>query len=213
MTHTRAKILCMTKICGFPDCGHALYAKGYCRAHYAQLSKGHPLVPRSRVDREGPCSFDDCGRPIYAKRLCYSHYRAQRDGRPLVTLRARAQHRSGPCEFPHGCERPISARGLCSRHYELKAYAERLGIEWTEVVRRYPPDGRCQSCGRTQQEAAPGRKFHGLSLDHCHDSNRLRGFLCGPCNAGIGMLGDTAERLAQALAYLTENNTYWGETA
>jgi hypothetical protein len=89
----------------------------------------------------------------------------------------------------------------------LRVRAKMLSIPWEDVVNEYPEDGRCQSCGRTQIEAAPGNRAKNLCLDHCHDSNRMRGFLCSPCNVGIGALGDTAERVAQALAYLTKKGT------
>jgi hypothetical protein len=53
----------------------------------------------------------------------------------------------------------------------------------------------CECCGKQ-----PGKKA--LALDHCHVSNRFRGWLCDRCNAGIGMLGDSIEGLMNAVRYL-----------
>jgi len=39
-------------------------------------------------------------------------------------------------------------------------------------------------------------------LDHCHDTDVFRGWLCHRCNVGIGFLGDTLEGLNKAIAYL-----------
>lgn len=39
-------------------------------------------------------------------------------------------------------------------------------------------------------------------MDHDHGSNELRALLCLRCNTGIGMLGDSIERLDSAIAYL-----------
>ena len=39
-------------------------------------------------------------------------------------------------------------------------------------------------------------------VDHNHDSGKVRGLLCGPCNIGIGLLKDSAVRLRMALRYL-----------
>jgi hypothetical protein len=41
-----------------------------------------------------------------------------------------------------------------------------------------------------------------LYVDHCHDSNTIRGFICHSCNAGIGLLGDNLEGLEKAIKYL-----------
>lgn len=57
-------------------------------------------------------------------------------------------------------------------------------------------DGRCAICRKP-----PGR--HRLSVDHCHETGRVRGLLCKKCNTGIGMLGDTEERIRAVLKYLS----------
>jgi len=98
--------------------------------------------------------------------------------------------------------RDRSKERLSTPYLGLRRYAKELGIPWAEVVERYPADNRCEVCGRTPEEANPGGRFVRLSLDHCHETGALRGFLCGPCNTGLGQLGDTAERVRLALAYL-----------
>jgi hypothetical protein len=41
-----------------------------------------------------------------------------------------------------------------------------------------------------------------LHLDHCHVTGSFRGWLCGKCNTGLGMLGDNIAGLKAAIAYL-----------
>ena len=41
-----------------------------------------------------------------------------------------------------------------------------------------------------------------LHIDHNHDTGRVRGLLCGRCNTGIGLLGDSAELCTVAAYYL-----------
>ena len=46
-----------------------------------------------------------------------------------------------------------------------------------------------------------------MNIDHCHDTNVVRGLLCSGCNTGLGHLGDNIEGLLKAVAYL-ENTPF-----
>lgn len=39
-------------------------------------------------------------------------------------------------------------------------------------------------------------------VDHCHKTNKVRGLLCGRCNRGIGMFGDSPVKCREAANYL-----------
>lgn len=39
-------------------------------------------------------------------------------------------------------------------------------------------------------------------VDHCHETQVVRGFLCSTCNLGLGLLGDTLDRAQAAVLYL-----------
>ena len=58
-----------------------------------------------------------------------------------------------------------------------------------------PPFGTpCDCCGRASRK---------LELDHDHRTGEHRGWTCGPCNRGIGLLQDSLEGVLQAVAYLS----------
>ena len=59
-------------------------------------------------------------------------------------------------------------------------------------------DGKCAICAVEMWNA-----YNRLSIDHDHQTGRVRGLLCRKCNAGIGCLGDDIELLAAAIAYLS----------
>ena len=61
--------------------------------------------------------------------------------------------------------------------------------------------GVCAICG------GPPSDDRGYHLDHCHETNRVRGLLCGRCNTALGMLDDDSERLRAALRYLAGADT------
>jgi hypothetical protein len=54
-------------------------------------------------------------------------------------------------------------------------------------------DGRCAIC----QE-----KCEKLVIDHCHQHGNIRGLLCRPCNALLGMCQDDEAILRRAIDYL-----------
>jgi len=58
--------------------------------------------------------------------------------------------------------------------------------------------GRCAICGTHQNELKQM-----LSVDHCHETNRIRGLLCNGCNRGIGYLKDDIRIVENALKYLS----------
>lgn len=59
-------------------------------------------------------------------------------------------------------------------------------------------DGRCAIC-RTDEPGGGHNRFH---VDHCHETDVVRGLLCNNCNRGLGMFKDSRAHLASATAYL-----------
>lgn len=60
-------------------------------------------------------------------------------------------------------------------------------------------DGRCAICRRVPPN---GKRLH---VDHCHETNRVRGLLCIHCNRAIGSLGDNLAGVMRAVRYLQES--------
>ena len=65
-------------------------------------------------------------------------------------------------------------------------------------------DHKCGICGGTDTHS-PSKYF---SVDHCHDTGKIRGLLCNRCNRGLGFLGDTSSGLQKALEYLKKAETH-----
>lgn len=81
--------------------------------------------------------------------------------------------------------------------YKEKLRAKRLAQNYPKATITRERPALCECCGRP-----PGRRRGGLQLDHCHTTGAFRGWLCGPCNTGIGQMGDKLEDVLRAVAYL-----------
>jgi len=68
-----------------------------------------------------------------------------------------------------------------------------------------PPEGHsCPICGGDEESVkGSGNKSNGSwVLDHCHDTDEFRGWLCHKCNRGLGAFEDNTDRLQKAIGYL-----------
>ena len=61
--------------------------------------------------------------------------------------------------------------------------------------------GVCAICSKPETTVIHGKQVS-LAVDHCHDTGKVRGLLCVPCNRGIGMLKHNRDLLQKAIAYL-----------
>jgi hypothetical protein len=81
------------------------------------------------------------------------------------------------------------------RDVTRSANARRGGYRPPPLEKDCPPrpaDDLCQCCGKR------AFRFH---LDHCHSTGAFRGWVCQPCNTGIGVM-DNIERLEKRIAFL-----------
>ena len=78
---------------------------------------------------------------------------------------------------------------------EAKKNAKEKGIEYKA------PDGTvCDIC---KKPPSPGNS---IVFDHCHLTNKFRGYCCNSCNRSIGMLGDNIDGMIKVLNYLVKND-------
>ena len=81
--------------------------------------------------------------------------------------------------------KPISAKAR--REYEEKYPRPALGKPF-----------KCPVCQKTK---IPWHKNQ-ICLDHNHKTGKIRGYLCGDCNASIGRIGDSIPILKRAIKWL-----------
>jgi hypothetical protein len=67
-----------------------------------------------------------------------------------------------------------------------------------------PEDYRCPVCGGNEEDVkGKGNTRNGSwVLDHCHDTDSFRGWLCHKCNRALGGFNDDISLLKNAIQYL-----------
>lgn len=61
----------------------------------------------------------------------------------------------------------------------------------------------CAICKQPESVVDPkSKKVRRLSVDHCHETGRVRGLLCHNCNRAIGLLKDNVAIIDNIKAYL-----------
>lgn len=190
--------------CQVDGCQREHKARGYCASHYQQHRRGVPLSAQIRTRDRNPlpeCSEVGCESPVQSRGLCQKHYaRFLRHGHMRDRDRARPPR---PCTH-QGCDGHVYAKGVCHLHY-LRQRRETRHNMTGDKLRQMEIDqnGLCAICnnGSSRSDYRTG-KVQALALDHDHATGMARGLLCDRCNRGMGLLGDSVDRLRSAIAYL-----------
>lgn len=195
--------------CLVDECAHGSVGHGYCNKHYKRYrAHGDPLHvepkgPRHQPEHGCPCPY--CGRKCTNERAVTKHI-----------------YRTHEADLPHEC-RYCSRRfvGYRSRYiHEGYAHPERFVRKQEQARGRMDAnlrksygitaddyeamlseqEGVCAICGSDD----PGTRDHRkrLHVDHDHETGRVRGLLCSPCNRLLGQASDSPKILRSAADYL-----------
>ena len=99
-------------------------------------------------------------------------------------------------------------RNTCSRCRQRKKKPRRLSriykMSYQDLlIIKEDQDYKCAICNVHEENVN-----RGLVIDHNHDTDRVRGWLCHNCNRAIGMLKDDAFVLRRAVAYLERDQEH-----
>ena len=123
--------------------------------------------------------------------------------------------------FADSCEKPAICRGLCNSHYQKKKWADghrppsvnakayrdrhlkhRYGITIAEYDAMVAEQGgKCAICKQPPGKNVRAHWGGKLCVDHCHDTDGVRGLLCNDCNLAVGY-AKTEETALAMVEYL-----------
>lgn len=87
----------------------------------------------------------------------------------------------------------------------LESNARRFGIEASDLwAKLKEQDGKCAICLASIVISTEMRQ-RDLHIDHCHETGKFRGLLCGNCNNLLGMAKESEQTLLSAVQYLIAN--------
>jgi hypothetical protein len=109
---------------------------------------------------------------------------------------------------------PLTAFSPSSGANFLRPECRSCNNELTKVRKRLkeehgmPPEGYvCPicNCNEEQVKGKGNTKNGSWVLDHCHDTETFRGWLCHKCNRALGGFNDDLETLDRAKEYITNH--------
>jgi Recombination endonuclease VII len=121
------------------------------------------------------------GYPYYCP-LCYSQYRKERRDKGFGVL-SPEQKRDANLRRNYG---------VTAKQYD-QMFAQQNGV--------------CAICKQPETRIEPRSKtgaIRHLTVDHDHETNRVRALLCGECNAALGFLNEDPQRAQALLRYIIE---------
>lgn len=128
------------------------------------------------------------GRATYCKECAKAYQRRWNAANPSVVKRNNDKRLSDPAR---------------NRRYKNNMRSWRLNLYGLTPERfeelSSNQGGLCPICCQPPENWAD----RGFNVDHDHETNEVRGLLCGRCNLGLGYFKDDASRLARAIEYLS----------
>jgi hypothetical protein len=90
--------------------------------------------------------------------------------------------------------------------HKIKSKQRRFNLDDDEYYGLMVSHGnRCAICGNEETVSNQYGKIS-LSIDHNHETGKVRGLLCCNCNRALGLFRDSKDLLTKAIKYLNERN-------
>jgi ribosomal protein S27AE len=168
------------RTCSVKGCTKRHHGRGFCSNHLERARRAGTLPPvQPSMDSLSRHSLSNIDRENKTADCSVCG--------PSVKVRLhKDRYRGAECWTPRNARKKKHQR----KNHLSSAYG--LTLAQFEEMRALQM-GRCAICAST-----PAR----FDVDHDHDTGKVRGLLCSPCNRGLGFFRDRRENLAAAAKYL-----------
>jgi hypothetical protein len=85
---------------------------------------------------------------------------------------------------------------------ERRRIEKKYGITEEEYRRLQAQATHCPLCGLELKSGSAVTDKQTKVLDHCHNTGKIRGFMCKKCNWGLGLFNDNPELLEKAAQWI-----------
>lgn len=190
--------------CQVDECGRKVFGHGFCNMHYKRWKKTGDPGPSQTLRRDA-CSVDGCPEPHCGLGLCNTHLTRFKASGEVPTTPIRRYGEAKPKCSRLLCDQDARTMGLCGKHYSRQqSWRSNIGSDMTWEVYDALWEEQDGKCGICETDMIWDSRF--THVDHDHETGKVRGLICGPCNQGLGSLGDSIERLQKAITYLTSSS-------
>lgn len=208
--------------CKFDACTGFAHSRGWCKGHYERWRRnGSPeplrILRPNRTEEQYAAEEKTCSTCKRAQSIDAFHDRSDSpDGKSYICRQCVGERNAKVRERTATSQEFRDKRAAYSKKYR-QAYREDMaerqrasklwinyGITLDEYEALYRAQGGvCKICGGGPEDDPEQARKQWLAVDHCHESGRIRGLLCGNCNVGLGNFRDDPNLLNTAMAYLS----------
>lgn len=140
-----------------------------------------------------------CDREKTAKHRALNKDKVNADQRRIYATRAEHERERSKVKY-----RKFKKRAM--EGYIRNAYGLQADEYWKMVENQ---NNKCKICGNEETRKQTSRadepeKICRLTIDHCHETKKVRGLLCHRCNVGIGGLRHDPQLMQKAIDYINQ---------
>lgn len=142
-----------------------------------------------------------CGSNDFSTISCTKNDKIRYRCRPCHNRRNRMYNKADPEK-----SRQRRARHAASGKYRLRAVTRMYNITKEEyLLLVHKQNNCCAICLEPEKDVDKRSGMpRNLAVDHCHDTEKVRGLLCAKCNKGLGLFKHNVNYLLSAVKYLEE---------